>query len=699
MESDDITGKGSKQGQKKSPGTTSKEIDLLDSILKRRGFFWQTEEIYGGMKGFYDYGVLGVKLKHNIQNIWRRLFVIENEFLEIDGASVGSEKVFSASGHLEKFVDVVVNCLQCGASFRADHLLKAHVENADGLSLEDMDAAIERSGIHCEQCGGTFTKSRTQNLMFELSVGRDTTAYLRPETAQSIFLNFPNLYRFNREKMPFGVAQLGRGFRNEISPRQGLIRLREFNMAELEYFYDKSDEQLQETLRRQILEKDYPLIKRMRGRPLEELMEKYGASLFDAGDRYDHASGYGGGSGSGAGSGDGSGYGGGSGSGAGSGDGSGESTDISAQAAADLSGLLDEKIRFVAANDGDPEELELSFARTLEKGIICSPLLCHHLILAYAFMRTLGFQNNALRFRQHLPREMAHYASDCWDLEVSIRVGEGVLDWIETIGIADRSAYDLSSHMEASGRDFRVFEKFDEPRMEKVITVKPDMKKLGRQFKKDAGFISEILTSAPQEFLEKVWAHMKGEATGQLGGEFFVNLEKKEVLLENPGKLLAVPLDYVTLEETMEKITGRKYIPCVIEPSYGIDRIIYGLLNNAIHHEKKEGGDYTYFTLSPAVAPVKTGIFPLVKDERLVKLAKNIHEELKGCGIEAVYDESGSVGRRYARMDEVGTPFCITVDFESLEDEAATIRFIDTRQIRVQIKHLARMMTDFVRVF
>ena len=235
--------------------------------------------------------------------------------------------------------------------------------------------------------------------------------------------------------------------------------------------------------------------------------------------------------------------------------------------------------------------------------------------------------------------------------------------------------------------------------MERVITVKPDMKKLGRQFKKDAKIISGILTSAPQEFLEKVWAHTKGGATRQLGGELFVNLKKKEVLLENPGELLAVPPDYVTLEETTEKITGRRYIPCVIEPSYGIDRIIYGLLNNAIHHQKKGGEDYTYFTLSPSVAPVKTGIYPLVKDERLVKLAKDIHEELKGCGIEAIYDESGSVGRRYARMDEIGTPFCITVDFESLEDEAVTIRFIDTRQIRVPIKHLARMMTEFVRVF
>jgi len=677
----------------------SRELELLDAILKRRGFFWQSEEIYGGMRGFYDYGVLGAKLKHNVLSIWRKLFVIQSEFLEIDGSSIGSEKVFSASGHLEKFVDVVVNCQDCGAGYRADHLLKDHVENADGMPLDETDAAIERYGISCELCGGGLTRARTQNLMFELAVGRETTAYLRPETAQNIFLNFPNLYRYAREKLPFGVAQIGRGFRNEISPRQGLIRLREFNMAEVEYFYDESDEGFLEEIARKIREKDYPFLTRNGETSFEGLMKKYGATLFDAGDRYDHASGYGGGSGSGAGSIDGTGYGGGRGSGAGSVDGSGESLDISVLATADLSGLLDEKLPFVAANDGDPEELELSFAQTLDEGIICSPLLCHHLILAYAFMRMLGFAKEHLRFRQHLPREMAHYASDCWDLEVSFRTGRERRDWVETIGIADRSAYDLSSHMEASGRDFRVFEMFDEPRMEKVVKLKPNMKKLGKEFRKDARLISDILASAPEEFLEELKARIGGMDTANTNCLIHVNLATRELSLEGSEGLYTITPDSFSLEEEVEKVTGRRFIPDVIEPSYGVDRVIYGLLNNAIHHEKKEGEDYTYFTLSPTVAPITAGIFPLTKDQRLVKLARTVHEELKGAGFATIYDESGSVGRRYARMDEIGTPFCVTVDFDSLEDESVTIRFLDTRQIRVRTEHLGELVSELTRAF
>ncbi len=662
---------GNDENTKAQAAAAEKELAILEAILKRRGFFWQAEEVYGGMRGFYDYGVLGAKLKARVLAIWRRLYVTISDCLEIDGCSMSSSKVFSASGHLEKFVDVVVNCLKCGASFRADHLLEEHMENADGLPLETMDEKLAEFGVTCLQCKGELSKARTQNLMFETTVGREQTAYLRPETAQSIFLNFPNLYRYAREKLPFGVAQIGKGFRNEISPRQGLIRLREFNMAEVEFFYDRDNSAYMGGLRKNILAGNYSFLQRTGRGSQEQILEKFGAVNFDAGQRYAK-------------------------------EGS-DQTGANDPGVAplfhslDLSGILSEQLNFVAANGGDPKKLELSFAETLESGLICSPLLCHHLIVAYSFMRMLGFDPASLRFRQHLPQEMAHYAADCWDLEVAHRNASGGVDWIETIGIADRSAYDLSSHMEASGRDFRVFEKFDEPRLVTVLQVKPDMKALGREFRKDARIVAAALQGADQDILKQVLVLRERSGTGE--GFVHINPETEELCLEESKGCLTVPFTSFTLEEGEEKITGRKFIPSVVEPSFGVDRVIYGLLNSSFRHEKKDGEDYSYFSLSPSVAPITAGIFPLTKDERLVKIARDIVEELKSLGLDTVYDASGSVGRRYARMDEIGTPFCVTVDFDSLEDGAVTIRFTSTRQIRVPYKKLKGLMEELTRVF
>ena len=661
--------------ENKKKNKTSKELEILESILKKRGFFWQSEEIYGGMRGFYDYGVLGTKLKNNVIALWRRLFVHENEFLEIDGSSINSEKVFKASGHLDKFVDVVVKCKKCGAHYRADHLLKPMVKEAEALSLEEIEMMLKELSVSCQSCGGELSSPYTQNLMFELRVGSSTRAFLRPETAQSIFLNFHNLYRFNREKLPFGVAQIGRGFRNEISPRQGLIRLREFNMAEIEYFYDKNDEQLQKEILRKIKEKDYPFVKEKKRQNLNQLMKKYEMKVFDQGERYEKQS---------------------------------ERKTEPFFEPPDFSTLLEEEISFVAAQKDKGIEKRMTFADAIEKGVISSPLLCHHLILAYAFMRMIGFKKEHLRFRQHLPHEMAHYASDCWDLEVSIKAGAR-REWLETIGIADRSAYDLTAHIKASGRDLRVFEKYEKPREEVMLKVILNMKEIGKVFKKESKTISEILSSAPQQTLveiKKSKEELSKDGEGEGLNQVFLNLEtgkvsfkKEEAAASHPSSLRSLPLHFIEVEECVEKVTGRRYIPSVIEPSYGIDRIIYSLLNNSIHREKKEGEDYTYFSFLPSVAPVTAGVFPLTKDERLVKLAKDIHNQLKAEGITAVYDENGSIGRRYARMDEIGTPFCITVDFDTVEDKSVTIRFINTSQLRVPLTSLVPVLTEFIKAF
>jgi glycyl-tRNA synthetase len=217
--------------------------DVL-SLCKRRGFIWPAYEIYGGIAGLYDYGPMGAAMKNNIIHTWRKAYTLGEGFVEIDADTIGPEIVFKASGHLDQFSDALVSCKKCKSPFRADHLLKDHHPNPATLSHEDMDSLIEKAGVVCIECGGEISKVEDFNLMFKTLIGPGTAGrvgFLRPETAQGMFYNFNSLHRHMREKLPFGVIQIGRGYRNEISPRQGVIRLREFNMMEAELFIDPKD--------------------------------------------------------------------------------------------------------------------------------------------------------------------------------------------------------------------------------------------------------------------------------------------------------------------------------------------------------------------------------------------------------------------------------------------------------------------------
>jgi len=216
--------------------------DLL-SLCKRRGFIWPSFEMYGGVAGMFDYGPLGCVLKNNIVEVWRAIYKGREGFVEIDSETVNPREVFKASGHVDGFADLMTYCRACGSPFRADHLVKDHYENPDVLTPAELDESFARFGVTCPECGGQLGPVEEFNLMFKTNIGpgSDRVGYLRPETAQGIFVNFPNLYRYNREKMPLGVIQTGRGYRNEIAPRQGMIRMREFNMMEVELFVDPDD--------------------------------------------------------------------------------------------------------------------------------------------------------------------------------------------------------------------------------------------------------------------------------------------------------------------------------------------------------------------------------------------------------------------------------------------------------------------------
>lgn len=545
--------------------------DIL-ALCKRRGFIWPAYEIYGGVAGMYDYGPLGVTMKNNIIEIWRRAYTLGEGFIEIDGPTIGPEIVFKASGHVDAFSDSIVFCMKCKESFRADHLGKGLHENPDSLSNEELGQLLREKGVKCPECGGELSDVEDFNLMFKTTIGPGSgrPGFLRPETAQGIFVDYLHLYRFAREKLPFGAIQIGRGYRNEISPRQGVIRLREFNMMEAELFVDPEN-------------KTWPRFEKIK----------------------------------------------------------------------------DKKMKLVP-NDGS--EVEISVGEAVEKGMIGNATLAYFMYFTQEFLKAVGIDPERLRFRQHLRTEMAHYASDCWDAEVLLSYG-----WTEVVGIADRGCWDLSRHIEYSNADLTAFMKYDEPIEVEREVLKPKYELLGPKFKGKSSKIGKLLEQLDPS-----------------------NIKDRKVTVVVDGEKITIDDSFFEIVRVKEKITGKKVVPHVIEPSHGLDRIFYACLEHA-YSEKSDG--YVVLRLKPAIAPIKVGVFPLMAKDGLDIRAMHIDERLRQCGISSYYDDSGSIGRRYARMDEIGTPLCITVDYQTLSDGTVTIRDRDTaEQIRVHEDRIIDMV-------
>ena len=540
--------------------------DKIFMLAKRRGFIYPSFEIYGGVAGFYDYGPLGSQLKLNIENLWRKYYLLKDICVEISTPTITLFEVLKSSGHVDEFTDLTVDCKKCKLSYKVEDI----IENENNI-----EKAIEKNKIKCPNCGENLKDAYPVNLMFstKIGIGSSRNAFLRPETAQGIFTDFHLLYRYFREKLPFGVIQVGRGFRNEVSPRQGIIRLREFSMAEAEIFFDPED-------------KTHP--------NFESVKEK---KLF----------------------------------------------------------LFDNK-----------KEQKLTLEKAISTKTINNQALAYYMYLTQDFLMKAGVDPKKFRFRKHSDNELAHYASECWDAELfSERFG-----WIECVGIADRSAYDLKSHIDSSGTDMYAQRKFEAQKVVNVKKIIPNMGNLGPLFKGEAGKIKNLL--------EKM--EIKNE---------------KGIIVNLNGKTIKIPKDCYKIIEKEEKISGEKFVPHVIEPSYGIDRILYCLLEHNFIELEKKGEEYKILKLNPLIAPLKVGIFPLINDERLIKIAKNIDKELRSEGISTYYDEGGSIGRRYARMDEVGTPFCITVDHDSLKDDTVTIRDRDTtKQIRKKRNEISKFLKE-----
>lgn len=561
------------------------KYDKIIDLTKRRGFLWNSFEIYGGIAGFFDYGPLGAILKSSVINTWRKHYIVNEGFYEIDSPTVTPYEVLKASGHVENFTDPLVECKSCLESFRADHIIEENVDvDTEGKTLKELQEMIEKNSIKCPKCGGEFKEVSTFNLMFATSIGPGgkRAAFMRPETAQGIFIQFKRISQFFRNKLPYGAVQIGKAYRNEISPRQGVIRLREFTQAEAEFFIDSRK---------------------------KENFEKF-ESVKDI-----------------------------------------------------ILPLLPGKNQENESLSAEEKIVRMSLGDAVKNKIIAHEAIAYYIAVTKKFLMDIGIDETKLRFRQHLPNEMAHYAADCWDAELyTDRYG-----WIECVGIADRTDYDLKAHMKNSGEDLSVFVEFDESKEVEVYEIELNYKLVGKTFKGDAKILEESLKELSNEKMEELVKALEKD------GKYILKTCKKEFEIVN---------DYLTVKKVKKNVTGEKIIPHVIEPSYGIDRITYCV----IEHAFKEEEDRTVLAFANTVSPVKVGVFPLVNKEGMPEIASSLKTKLRENGIIAEYDDSGAIGRRYMRMDEIGTPFCVTVDGDTLKDNTVTIRERDSReQFRIPV--------------
>jgi glycyl-tRNA synthetase len=565
-------------------------------LAKRRGFFVPSNRAYGGTAGFYTFGPNGAALKRNIEAAWRDRFTVREGNQEIDAPTVMPEPVFEASGHLDGFDDMLVGCPECGESHRADHLVEdaTEIEEAESIPAAEVEELVAEYEVACPDCGTGLAGQAVEafNLMFETTIGPGSgqSGYLRPETAQGIFVEFPQLKEYARNQLPFGVTQIGTAYRNEISPRNSVVRVREFTQAELELFVDP--------------EEDAP----------------------------------------------------------------------------DLSAVADVRAPLypAAAQEGDGGPVQMRIGEAVEEGTITSPWVAYYLGLARRWYERIGVDMDRFRFRQHLAGERAHYASDCWDAESEVGG-----DWIELAGFAYRGDYDLSKHATHSGEEFTVFKQYDEPRTVERATVDPDMSELGPEYGGAAADIADALERRAAEDPEA----FDGEA----------------VTVTADGEEYEVPVEHTgfAVEEVTE--AGEHVTPHVVEPSLGMDRALYTVLEHSLATDEVDDETRTVLALPPAVAPTTVGVVPLMDKDGLGERADAVAADLRGEGLAVTYDDTGNIGRRYRRQDEVGTPYCVTVDYDTLEDGTVTVRDRDTTdQRRVPADDLAatlRALRDGERSF
>ncbi|ABW01182.1 glycine--tRNA ligase [Caldivirga maquilingensis] len=568
--------------------------DKFNDVVAESGFYWPSFDVYRGKVeagGFYDYGLLGVLLKRNIIEKWRRMFILPYlEFTyEVETPVIMPSIVFEASGHVEHFTDYLVTCSKCGRKYRADHLVEEELGKrgikvkTEGLNEVELTGLIRRNNIRCPACGGELSDVQKFNLLFKTTIGpySENVGYLRPETAQGMFVNFNRIYRI-MGKLPMAIAQVGKVGRNEISPRQGLVRLREFSQMEIELFFDPQDSSC-------------PYI-----------------------------------------------------------------NDVN-----------DVKLRLLTEEDvakGVNEPRVVSAEEAVRMGYVANEWMAFYMALSVKFLKSLGVPEEKQMFIAKLPNERAHYARMVYDHVVyTERFG-----WLEVSGHAYRGDYDLSRHSSYSGQDISAVRRLKEPKVIEEHRVYPNPSRIREVYGNEAPLVLKALASVNPEELVR-------ELTSK--GEVVINGFK-------------VTRDMVFIKTESRKVSTENFIPHVIEPSFGIDRILYVTLENA--YALIDGR--IVLKLPRDVAPITVAVLPIVSRGELIKVAKDIRINLINEGITAVYDDGGTIGARYAKWDSLGTPLAVTVDADTLKDNTVTVRDRDSRvQVRVKVQDLVSIIRELLR--
>jgi glycyl-tRNA synthetase len=565
------------------------KYDKIIDLAKRRGFFTISCEIYGGVAGFLDFGPIGTLLKRNIENKWREFFIYKHYGLiyEIETPIVMPSKVFEASGHVEHFTDFIVECLSCHRKFRADHVILYQIGEISGLegkSAEELEKIIQENNIRCPECKGKLGKVSKFNLLFTTNVGpySENIAYMRPEAAQGMFVNFKYIYTIMREKLPIGLAQIGKVLRNEISPRQGPIRLREFTIMEIELFFDPKN-------------------------PECHLLNE----------------------------------------------------------------VSNEKINLLTENiiiKGENKPIELTIEEAIKEKIILSEWQAYFMALSKIFLEKIGVPKNKQMFIEKLPNERAHYSAQTFDQVVELeRWG-----WTEVSGHAYRTDYDLSRHQNYSGQDLKVFRRFAIPKKEYRIIAIPKI-----------DIINKIIKN--NDIATKIISIIKNKKAEELKKE----LERGSIIIDD----IEIRPEFVEFKTEEITITGEHFIPHVSEPSFGAERLVYV----AMEYAYREKNNRIILSLPKDIAPIKIAVFPLVNKDGLREKAIEVYNMIKSKGFIVEFDDDGSIGRRYARADEIGIPLAITIDYKTMEDNTVTIRNRDTwEQERISISNIIEYLNNFL---
>ncbi len=571
--------------ESKSSKTTCDKFTAINELAKRRGFFWPSFEIYGGSGGFVTYGSLGSRLKQNIEAKLREFFVKKIGIYEMESSIIAPGKIFESSGHVDHFKEPMVECQNCHQRFRADHLLEEKgisSAEAEKMTLEQVAQEIERHNVVCPDCTGKFGELQRYLTMFQTTIGpySGSVGYGRPEAAQNIFVEFNRLFTTARERLPFGCIQIGHALRNEISPRQGLIRLREFTIADLEFFFDPEE----------------------------------------------------------------------------------PSCNLITEVENEVLPILLCETRLKECED----TTNLTVRQALDQKIIRSEWQAFFMAMAKRLLTELGVPANKQRFIEKLTWEKAHYSSQSFDQEVLVdRWG-----WVEVSGHAYRTDYDLSCHMKASGVDMTIYKEYATPIEKEELTVKPIMAKLGPFFKSEAGKVATALAKVPAQ-----------QVVDAIKKDGSITVENYKVFPEQ-----------VDISQQKTIVRGTRFIPYVVEPSFGSDRLFYV----ALEYAYKIKDDRAILSFPKSIVPIQVGVYPLMGKDGLDIKAKEVQRLLTNEGFMTEYDETGSIGRRYARADEAGIQLGITIDYDTLNDSTVTIRDRDSwQQIRIAIKDLPMQLHKY----